>query len=420
MKLRRISRAPGWYEIKSQCPICGKKRWCAINEDQSIVHCMRVPSDDFFDSHMGRHYRHYLDPDKVPKTKVEVEWSNAVDKKSDKHLNRVYRALIEELTLSSHHTEHLRNSRHFTDEEIRLRQYRSMPGAERYKIAKNVGSRQVDINDLLGVPGFYVKDGRYGPYWTMSGFSGLMLPFRSILNEITGWQIRVDNPPLELDMQGSIKGEIIQELDSAQNGMRRARCQLKIADKEIEVDLTEKDKKVCYSKSGQFVFSIELKQGQKYWWWSSGSKDNGASIGGPIPYHLALPSPCIPYWTVGETPEALIDCSEVWVTEGAMKADKGANSLLKPFFGIAGVGSFSLLLEPLKRLGCKHVVLAFDADSVNTPEVARALELAAQFFAEKTDMALSLAMWDFTLGKGIDNLLDNGYIPQISKILDEN
>ncbi|KOP68434.1 hypothetical protein AMS62_26685 [Bacillus sp. FJAT-18019] len=90
----------------------------------------------------------------------------------------------------------------------------------------------------------------------------------------------------------------------------------------------------------------------------------------------------------------------------------------KSVFGIPGAGAFGLVLEPLIELGCKHVVLAFDADVVQTPEVEMALRLCADFIAEKTDMALSLAMWDISLGKGVDGLTDNGYMPQISKMLD--
>lgn len=379
---------------------------------------MRVPSDDFFDSIIGRQFRHYLDPNAVPKTKVEIEVSRAVDKKPDFHLSRVYRALSKELSLSAFHTEHLQTDRNMTDEAIRLREYRTMPTQDRFKVAKGTISRLSDQSDLLGVPGFFCAEGRYGPYWTMAGGAGLMIPFRSITNEITGYQIRVDKPPLELDMKGAIKGEILEEIEPDANGKRRARCELRIQEKTLTVDLTLKDKKECFSKSGQFVFSIELKQANRYWWWSSGSKDNGASIGGPLPVHLALPHPCLKYWDVGQSADTLMDFSEVWVTEGPIKADKAADGLVKPVFGIPGAGAFSLLLEPLKKLGCKHVVFAYDADVVNTPEVEMALEQCVEFFAKNTDMALSLAMWDISLGKGIDDLIDNNYLPQVSKLLE--
>lgn len=417
MKLRSLRKQPGWYEIQSICPICGHKGWCAINHEQTLVRCMRTPSDDYIDTTMGRQYKHYLDPDALPKTNVEIMYDQSIDKKSDSHLNAVYRTMIEEMSLSSDHLYHLRNVRQFSDKEIQLRQYRTMPSANRHKIAKNVINRVSDQNELLGVPGFFAKEGNYGSYWTMAGAAGLMLPFRSIRNEITGWQIRVDDPPLELVMEGAIKGEIMKELEPTQFGMRRARCKLLVQGKELEVILTEKDKKECYSKSKQFVFSVVLKQGLRYWWWSSGSKINGSSIGNPLPYHLALPSPCLPHWNIGELPTDIIDCSEVWITEGPIKADKGAEALLKPFIGLPGIGTYSLILDVLKNLGCKHIVIAFDADIVTTPQVQQTLGLCAEFFAKNTDMSLSLAIWDITLGKGIDDLLDNGYLPQLTTMI---
>ncbi|GKS12858.1 hypothetical protein YDYSY3_38580 [Paenibacillus chitinolyticus] len=417
MKLRRIRNQTGWYEVMSHCPICGQKGWCAINHDQTIVHCMRVPNDDFFDSIIGRQYRHYLDESKRPQTPIEIEQVDSVPKKSCSHLNRVYSALSQELSLSSFHMEHLINKRHLNDKTIYARGYKTMPGAERHKIAKRVISRLSDQSDLLGVPGFFVQEGKYGPYWSMTGQSGLMFPFRTIKNEISGWQIRVDNPPLELKLKGAIKAEIVHEIEPDEMEKRRALCKINVQDKCLDVVLTEKDKKICHSKSGNFVFSIELKQSQRYWWWSSGSKLNGASIGSPIPYHFALPSPCLPYWEINQSPDALIDCSEVWVTEGALKADKGADALLKPFFGLPGVGAYQLILEPLKQIGCKHVVLAFDADIVTNEEVQKALELCAQFFAEHTDMSLSLAMWDLSQGKGIDDLTDAGFLPQVTRLV---
>lgn len=196
--------------------------------------------------------------------------------------------------------------------------------------------------------------------------------------------------------------------------MRRARCRFHTAGKEMEVIFTEKDEKVCISKSGQFVFRVELKEGVKYFWWSSSSKDNGSHIGGPLLYHLAIPSRFLPYWRVGDTPDCFMDCSEVWVTEGPIKADLAAELLQKPFFGLPGVGTYSLILEPLKALGCKHIILAYDADIVTTEQVQLALEQCAEFFAVNTDMSLSLALWDSSLEKGIDNLLANEYFPQIS------
>lgn len=418
MRLRPLRKHKGWNEILTQCPICGKSGWCAINNEQNIVRCMRVVSDEYLESMIGRQYIHYLDPEQFSKIEIEIVHSESVEKRADDHLDLVYRTMIEEMELSNEHLYHLRNIRQFSEVEIIQRQYRTMPTADRYKIAKATLARFDDSSSLLGVPGFFTQTGRHGDYWSMSGLAGLMIPFHSIKNEITGWQIRVDEPPLELEMEGAIKGEILKELEPSQWGMRRARCRLYVQDKTLEVILTEKNEKICYSKSGQFVFRVELKAGTRYWWWSSGSKDNGSSIGAPLPYHLALPTAVLPDWNIGETPEAIMDCSEIWITEGPIKADKGAEALGKPFFGLPGVGTYSLILEPLRQLGCKHIVIAYDADLVVKPEVQQMLANCAEYFAKHTDMAMSLALWDLSLGKGIDNLLDAGYLPQLSLMID--
>ncbi|QQZ64537.1 hypothetical protein JI735_34445 (plasmid) [Paenibacillus sonchi] len=418
MRLRPLKKHKGWSEIITQCPICGKSGWCAINDEKDIVRCMRVPSDEYIESGIGRQYLHYLNPDHLSQIEIEIVHAESVDKRDDEHLNMVYRTLIEEMKLSSEHLYHLRNIRHLSDHEIAQRQYRTMPTTERYKVAQRVLSRFSESTSLLGVPGFFTQAGNHGSYWSMAGMAGLMIPFHSIKNEIIGWQIRVDEPPLVLDMEGAIKGEVMRELEPTPFGMRRARCKLFVQDKEMEVILTEKQEKVCYSKSNQFVFKVVLKQGTRYWWWSSGSKDNGSSIGAPVPYHLALPTACLPYWNIGESPEGIIDCSEVWVTEGPFKADKAAEALQKPVFGLPGIGTYSLILEPLKHLGCKHIVIAFDADLIVKPQVQKTLELCAEFFAKNTDMSMSLALWDLSLGKGIDDLLNEGYLPQLSVMLE--
>lgn len=419
MKLRR-SKNKGWYEIKSECPICGHRGWCRINEEKTIVNCMRVPSDDYFDSHIGRQYRHYLS-DVYPDTAFDdIEETSDIDKKPNDYLDAVYRTLLEEVSLSDFHHKELAE-RKFTNEQIRLREYRSLPTNDRHKTTKRVLNRLTDHDALLGVPGFYEKEGQFGSFWTMAGHSGMMIPSRSIYNEIIGFQIRVDQPPLEMNFKGDlghIEGRIIKEHEKDESGFRKATCEIIKNGRRLVGELTEKIQQGIYdSATGKLVGSVTLTQGQKYYWWSSSNKNNGSSIGTPLPYHFSLPSSLMDKWNYNDTPDRLIDCSEVWVTEGGLKSDRAADVLLRPFFGTPGLNSFSLILEPLKALECKHVVIAPDADVTITPQVERALGQCAEFFAVNTDMKLSLAMWDLSLGKGIDNLVNNGYIPQVTTLV---
>lgn len=417
MKLRRLKKMDGWYEIKSTCPVCGHTGYCTINEDQSIVYCMRVPSNDFKDTYIGRGFKHVIDPSKIDATKIEIEINNDVDKKPIQHLNRVYRALVSELPLKSYHCRHLIRDRQIEEDAIRLREYKTLPQMERHRITKRVAERLGDADELLGVPGFFVNDGRYGKYWTMAGQTGLLIPYRTVYNQLAGFQIRVDQPKLEIKKEGCIDVQIVKEVDSDREGNRRAECIVDINQmKKMKTTLTVNDEKVCNDKNtGKFHFSVELKTGNKYWWWSSSNKDNGASIGNPLPVHLALPSQAVKYWSIGQNANEIMDCSEVWVTEGALKGDIAADRLVRPFVCIPGTGSYRAALEPLQQLGAEYAVIAYDADIVTNPHVQESLEQFAEFLANN-GVGLKLAMWDLTDGKGIDDLLYRNLLPQVATL----
>lgn len=429
MKLRK-TKQDGWYEIRSACPICGEGSWCRINPKEGTVFCMRVPSDVYIDSIIGRQYKHKVDGTSIIPS--DSEDSGEVDKKSLVVLDIAYQAMLAEIELDPSHYEDLRNKRKMTNEMIRARQYRSLSRDIKNKVPKRIGRRLRDEDVLLGVPGFYKTTGQYGPYWTMAGTEGMMIPFRSIRNEVSGFQIRLDNPRLYLRFKGvqsngkvvnllpskGHKGTVLQELES-QSGLRRAKCELHINNVVTNVTLIEKEKISVKGWGDLESISVELVQEDKYQWWSSSNKSCGSSVGGPLPYHLALPYQHLDHWS-GQLASKVINCDEVWLTEGPIKADKAADGLQKPVIGLPGVGAFSLALDPLKELGCKHVVIAIDADATVNPQVAEALERCVQYFAKHTDMELSLAIWDMEIGKGIDDLLDANYYPQIVRLVESS
>lgn len=427
LKLRKTNR-PGWFEIRSSCPICGGKAWCRINPKEGIVFCMRIPSDEYYDSTIGRQYKHRVG--KTSMEQVALEETEDVMKKGPAYLDLVYQTMLSEMELRPHHRKNLTQDRKMTDDMIRLRQYRSLSADIKTKVPKRMAGRLQDIQSLLGVPGFYQSKGRYGPYWTMAGTEGMMIPFRTVRNEVSGFQIRLDKPRLFLRFKGvkpggqevkfipssGLNGSIIKEMDSL-NGLRRAYCELHINNQISKATLTEKVKRSRKGWGEYDLISIELVQEDKYQWWSSSNKACGSSIGGPLPYHLALPFQRLERWT-GELASDIVNCDEVWITEGPIKADKAADSLQKPVIGLPGVGAYSLAIEPLKELGCKHVILAIDADAAVNSQVAATLERCVQYFAKNTDMELSIAIWDMSLGKGIDDLTDAGYFPQIVRLVE--
>jgi hypothetical protein len=122
--------------------------------------------------------------------------------------------------------------------------------------------------------------------------------------------------------------------------------------------------------------------------------------GSGSPPHVPL---CV---TPGET---------VWVTEGPLKADVAATLSGLPVVAVAGVSAWRSILPALVRWGTRRVVLAFDADQERKAEV---LMQAGAFAGElaRRGLAVARAVWEEKQGKGLDDLLINGFSPKVMEL----
>ena len=107
-------------------------------------------------------------------------------------IDRTMRAMLDMLTLTPAHREHLHSKRGLTDEQIEYLKLRSTPS---YKLRHTIPRRLMDRGfTVTGVPGFFVD--KYGKWtanfttWT----AGILVPSRSIDGLICGAQIRLDKP----------------------------------------------------------------------------------------------------------------------------------------------------------------------------------------------------------------------------------
>ena len=127
---------------------------------------------------------------------------------------------------------------------------------------------------------------------------------------------------------------------------------------------------------------------------------SSAKYGGPGP---GAP----PHVPLGVTAPA----ETVRLTEGTLKAD-----IAFALSGLATVGAAGLgwrpALDMLATLGCKTIRLAFDADALDNPNVARAL-LGCSEAAAALGLAIEMERWDRSDGKGIDDLLVAGKTPEV-------
>jgi hypothetical protein len=104
--------------------------------------------------------------------------------------HRAYSALLSRLTLSKAHREALQK-RGLSDDEIDRRGYRSLPVQGR---SRHAAALREQLRDgLLTVPGFYIRPGKAGPYLTVAGAAGLLVPIRDAEARIVALMSRRDD-----------------------------------------------------------------------------------------------------------------------------------------------------------------------------------------------------------------------------------
>lgn len=108
--------------------------------------------------------------------------------------NRVYNYFLKLLKLENAHKEDLLR-RGLSELQIFNNMYKSLPQNPRYRwnVAKHIQKRLQEIGkDLPGIPGFYTRSGRYGPYWDFIAPGGYLIPVRDFQKKIQALQIRLD------------------------------------------------------------------------------------------------------------------------------------------------------------------------------------------------------------------------------------
>lgn len=131
----------------------------------------------------------------------------------------------------------------------------------------------------------------------------------------------------------------------------------------------------------------------KYRWLSSRSERNPAGPSPGSPAH-------VPQGTGGPADTAR-------TTEGQLKADITYRLSGIPTIGFPGVGTWRRVLPMLQALGVKTVRVAFDADALTNPNVARRL-LECVKELQALGYAVELERWPADAGKGIDDVLAAG------------
>lgn len=337
--------------------------------------------------------------------------SDVVQKAADPILDRFYRAVIEKATLNENHRLHLVNQRGMTTEEIKARGYKSCQDNKRNRImlTKEV---MVLCGLPVGIPGFMKLKNDHGVDWVFGGRNGFLVPFRSIENHVVGFQLRVDEP-----------NRIV----------AKGKVRVHLCDNEVEFRHSEtgvflwKGSREELPRLFEGVGSVDLVLGPKYVWLSGSSNVamgimEGTSIGSRngSPYHAAVPSSVLKRWDAGDHLSDIMNTSTVWWGEGPLKGDICSEYTEQIHLQVAGVSSYTSLLEPTLALKPKEVILAFDADAQSKSDTVGKTVLECVDFAREQlkphGIKVKIALWSEKHAKGLDDLFSMRFSPNFYEL----
>ena len=393
-----------WNEVTtfSPCKICGRPNWCSASADGTWAVCRRVDTGDGLhkiDKSGGDYWLYRVGGDDVggglrnDDCNVIIPLSASTPALADPDtLDKVYRSLLQDLTLSAAHRENLRE-RGLNDEEINLRGYKTLTKeTKRSEIAKNLVAR-FDAETCKKVPGIFLKQGNRNAYWTLAGAAGIIIPVRDMQGRVVALKSRLDSPGKDGPKYTYITSA--KRDGAAQDGpgpmptvhlpvWKDSYCTALAPLHTRPEDHAEAN----HGKLSMIVGTVQV-----------GEPSSGA-----------IPGNCQPSQGVVPTPR-------VRLTEGELKAD--ISTVLSSILTIAipGVSAWRLALPVLRELAPEKIALAFDADARKNYNVARALQNTA--VALQTEgFDVELETWSSEWGKGIDDILANGYSPYVTSGVD--
>ena len=203
-------RRPHATGVYTDCPICGDKRGkMSLSKELDSWRCNYCGEHGGMLSLYGRVYGisnseayreicealqngefapAYEVKSPAPKEQELPEQSPLADIRT---LHQTFSMLLQMLTLSKGHREHLKNVRGLTDSQIDQLGYKSTPP---FYLCKKLTRQLLEKGcAVAGVPGFYQKDGE----WTVKFYTktaGILIPVRGLDGLIRGMQIRLDVP----------------------------------------------------------------------------------------------------------------------------------------------------------------------------------------------------------------------------------
>jgi hypothetical protein len=176
----------------SPCPICNKGNWCRIASTEDVVACRRVSEGAFkkkADKNGTTFYLYRINGSQAkPQPCIPVIVPSSPAGSDLRH--DVYSSLLSSLTLSSRHRQALL-ARGLSESQIDALGYKTLSVQGRPQIAQRLLDRFG--KDLLGVPGFVIKERDGRRFHTVAGAAGIVVPVRDGSGNIVALKVRSDD-----------------------------------------------------------------------------------------------------------------------------------------------------------------------------------------------------------------------------------
>ncbi len=276
-----------------------------------------------------------------------------------------------------------------------------------------------------GVPGFYQKkDGT----WTFYRLCGIAFPIYNTKGQIIRIRINDDYPDVLADYNG-VEGKFSYNAREDANGNRTAGWYfIPMRDGRYQRDdailvwaFGWKYNKVSIDEKGYPRGKVQGKYKNFSSYREKRFEENGSQRAVNV-FHNGCQSGsyCSVYSSKGD------NFSVVYATEGEKKAMVANKLLHVPVISIPGVSSFKKLFENedssessimqyLKSKGLSLMVLVYDADKGENLAVLKSEQKAVQTFIAN-GVNIAIGEWDANWGKGLDDVLLTGVVPQVYPI----
>lgn len=412
-----------WFEMLGiECPICGKKKWCAINESQTHVVCMHVLNEEYRTVAGGTLYN--LTGNQMKQVKInpkDIDWQEGEKLQPANIRHKVYSLVSMIFGLTDEHKQHLINERGLTEAQIALRGY--------FSVGKDVANKQVKTdksgtiweqlfienglskNAWIGIPGFflYEEGGKTYPFFTFKT-EGIAIPCRNEWGQIISLQIRVDEASRKT--WAEFTGSKLY-FDSIVKKKANSYDILVMHKRRTILERTTEQKKFVIKYQGQMI-DVSIKETPKYLFLSTVNELRGTAA--PSLPHFAYSDEILTQarFDVNGFSKVnlfkLLDKKSVLITEGLLKGDiiisnikdTKLEKLSKVVVSIAGVNVWARAKEKLKKLGVKRVISAFDQDFIENETVYKNM---VDMITNFKNLGVDTYALTWEVGKGLDDCI---------------